>query len=208
MGNKYYAAIAGVLIGCGPKPTTNTADVTPAVTMALAVPATPTPLLDTVTKSIAISAPHLSEGRRKLLAGMLTHIAGEVFDSRTHQDFWVALVGVESRYEGTARSPAGAVGLGQLLPKFATGFAQSCGLPEITAADVGDDYTNAYISACVFKGLIAANDGSITLAMVGYNAGQASKSMVNVKRGGNPVEETSGYVTRIHAKQEQNGATK
>ncbi len=182
------------------------ADVQPSVPEPIAEPAPVTvdvPLLVHTTKSIDISAPRISAGRRKLLAGMLTQIAEQTFTDRTHQEFWIALIGVESRYESSSKSSAGAVGLGQLIPKFATGFGASCGLAEITAADVTDDYTNAFLSACQFKTLIEQFDGSIPLALAAYNSGSASNSVKNLKAGGVPVTETAGYLSKVWTSKEQ-----
>ncbi len=180
------------------------ADVAPVEQVAPAAPIVEVvPLLDHTTKSIDLAAPRISAGRRKLLAGMLTQIATEMFTERRHQEFWIALIGVESRYESGAKSSAGAVGLGQLIPKFATGFGASCGLAEITAADIADDYTNAFLSACQFKTLIEQFDGNIPLALAGYNSGSASSSVKNLKAGGVPVTETAGYLSKVWTSKEQ-----
>jgi soluble lytic murein transglycosylase-like protein len=135
---------------------------------------------------------------------MVAHVAAQVFTERSHQEFWIALLGVESRYESSARSPAGAVGLGQLMPQFAKDFGAACGLPDVSEKDLTDDFTNALLSACYFKSLIDSHDRSIPMALVAYNAGAYSKSLERAKAGGSPVEETSAYVTRIWIKKNQN----
>jgi soluble lytic murein transglycosylase-like protein len=139
---------------------------------------------------------------KKFIANMIAHIAEEVFQDRRHQEFWIALLGVESAYVGTAKSSAGAVGLGQLIPTFANDFGKDCDVPEVTADDLRDDYTNAYLSACYFRTLISANEGNIALALASYNAGQASASVKRLKAGASPVPETAGYVAKALAAHE------
>jgi soluble lytic murein transglycosylase-like protein len=70
-----------------------------------------------------------------------------------------------------------------------------------------DSYTNLWLSACYFKELLAANDHSIVLGLVAYNAGPYSKALEAAKRGGNMNPETANYVpkiTRIKEKGERN----
>lgn len=211
MGFKSISYVAAIVVGIGtyagvsyimPEPSADPMPVAAAVPMAEVVP-----LLQHTTQSIDISAPRISTGRRKLLAGMLTQIAQEVFTERGHQEYWIALIGVESRYESSSKSSAGAVGLGQLIPKFATGFGTTCGLTEITASDVTDDYTNAFLSACQFRALIEQFGGNIPLALCGYNAGANSSSIKRLQSGASPVEETSGYISKVWTSKEKTSAT-
>jgi len=157
---------------------------------------------DTVIRSIETN-PKISDARKQLLAKMLVGIATEVFSEQPHRDFWIALLGVESRYDGKAKSPVGATGIGQLMPKFANDFAKSCGFGAVTDADISDDYVNAYLSACEFRRLIKLANGSVPMALVFYNAGSHSNSVRQVKAGNAPVAETSAYVTKIMIRKDQ-----
>jgi hypothetical protein len=159
------------------------------------------PLIEHATKSIDVSAPRISAGRKAILATLVTHVAEKVFADRRHQEFWIALVGVESRYESAARSPVGAVGLGQLMPQYASEFARTCGLPEIAKEDIQDDYTNLMLSACLFKTLIETNSGSVPLALTSYNAG--GRRAAEAAKGGKIPQETDAYVRKIWIKRDQ-----
>ncbi len=155
------------------------------------------PLIQHAERSIDAAAPKITAGRRKLLAKLVAATAEETFTSREHQEYWIALLGVESAFNSAARSPVGAVGLGQLMPAYAADFGKSCGLEGITAADVNDDFTNVHLSACYFRDLIAQQGGSIPLALISYNAGANSPSIKRAKNGGAPAEEPSAYVTKV-----------
>jgi soluble lytic murein transglycosylase-like protein len=155
------------------------------------------PLLQHAERSIDAAAPKIAPGRRALLARLVAATAEETFSSREHQEYWIALLGVESGFNSAARSPVGAVGLGQLMPQYAADFGKACGLEGITAADAADDYTNVHLSACHFRDLIAQQDGSIPLALVAYNAGANSPSIKRARNGGAPAEEPSAYVTKV-----------
>lgn len=157
----------------------------------------PQPLLEYAAAAVERSAPKLSPVRKKLIAQLVTAIAENSFQDRFHQEIWIALLGVESRFQGAAKSGAGAVGLGQLIPKYRQDFGKSCGLTEVDAVDLTDDYTNATLSACYFRDLIQQNGGNVPLALVSYNAGIYSPSLKNVKQGGSAVHETANYVTKI-----------
>jgi soluble lytic murein transglycosylase-like protein len=161
------------------------------------IPAPVAPLIQHAERAIDAAAPKIAPGRRKLLARLVASVAEEVFTSREHQEYWIALLGVESAFNSAARSPVGAVGLGQLMPQYAGDFGKGCGLEGMTAADITDDFVNTHLSACYFRDLIAQQGGSVPLALVSYNAGINSPSVKRAKNGGAPVEESSAYVTKI-----------
>lgn len=169
----------------------------PAPELIASPPVPITSVIEHTERSINAAAPKVTSGRRKLLAKLVASVAEEVFATREHQEYWIALVGVESAYNSAARSPVGAVGLGQLMPAYAAEFGTYCGLEGIGKEHIADDYTNLMLSACYFRHLIDTNNGSIPLALVSYNAGLYSPSLRRVKAGGSPVEETSAYVTKI-----------
>ena len=149
-------------------------------------------------KFIEISAPNtMSEVRKDLLAGMLADVADKMFLGDEQKSFWFALLARESRFDGRAKSPVGAVGLGQLMPKFKAAFGETCGMSKVTDADLMDDYTNAFLSACYFKALLAVHSGSIPLALVAYNAGNHGTTMKNAKTGAAMNNETSNYVSQV-----------
>lgn len=147
-----------------------------------------------------IGSSKLSAGRQQLTITMLTDIAMRILRTPDERQYWFALLGVESRYDNSAKSHMGAVGIGQLIPKFAADFGKSCGITDVTAGDVTDAYTNAHLSACYFKQLIDLNKGSIPLALVAYNAGPSSADLKKAKQGAAMSNEPSNYVTKVWLK--------
>lgn len=100
---------------------------------------------------------------------------------------FLALVYQESHFDPCAKSPAGAIGLSQLMPS--------------TARDLGvDPYDvtqNLQGGARYYKLQLARYKGSLPLALAAYNAGHA-----NVQKYGGvpPFRETQGYVAAIMEK--------
>lgn len=160
-------------------------------------------LIEYTERAVTASAPKISQGKYSVITTMLPQIAGEMFEKQEHREYWIALVGVESRYQSRAKSNVGAVGLGQLLPKYRNEFGKACGLTGFDESDLRDDYTNAYLSACYFKSLIEHADGNIALALTYYNAGLNSWSAKQVKQGAAPVKESGGYVTKVVYKKQK-----
>jgi hypothetical protein len=165
-------------------------------------------LKPTIERALDLSKPNISPAKRQMLVKMLDHIAMDVFVEHRHREYWIALLGVESRYDGTAKSPVGALGLGQLLPQYRNDFGKTCGIIEVAEIDVRDDYTNAYLSACYFRYLIETLGNSVPLALTAYNAGPNSHSLKSVNNGGAPVKETSDYVTKIWVKKDKAAGSK
>lgn len=134
---------------------------------------------------------------------MFNHIAKDVFVEPLHREYWIALLGVESGFKSSAVSNTGAIGLGQLIATYADDFGKPCGIGDLTKADLKDNYTNAYLSACYFRSLIKANNGSIPLALIAYNAGPNSKDLKAAKRGVAPGQEPSAHATKVWVKKNQ-----
>lgn len=96
-----------------------------------------------------------------------------------------AVIKVESDYDPRATSPAGAVGLMQLMPETAM---------RMQVRDIRDPRENIFGGVRFLRVLANAFNGDITLTIAGYNAGQAAVE----KYGGiPPYQETQGYVTRV-----------
>lgn len=96
----------------------------------------------------------------------------------------MALIAVESGFHITARSPAGAYGLGQLMP--ATWYS--------LGVHPGDPVANIYATVRVLKGNLERLGNDPVLALAAYNAGRGA-----VERHGGipPYRETEGYVSSV-----------
>jgi soluble lytic murein transglycosylase-like protein len=96
----------------------------------------------------------------------------------------MALIAVESGFRITARSPAGAYGLGQLMP--ATW--------EMMRVHPADPVANVYATVRVLKGNLERLGGDPVLALAAYNAGRGA---VERYSGIPPYRETQWYVYNV-----------
>jgi soluble lytic murein transglycosylase len=117
-----------------------------------------------------------------------------------------ALVREESALDPGAVSPAGAVGLTQLMPSTARAVAGRLRLGRPGRADLTDPSLNLRIGARYLSELLRRYDGSAALALAAYNAGMGSVGRWLEDRPDLsldefveeiPYEETRGYVKRV-----------
>jgi soluble lytic murein transglycosylase-like protein len=151
-----------------------------------------------VSNAMAIAAPKHSEAKNAYLGSQIVRIGMDSFDSRDERETWVAILANESRFNPKAKSPVGAIGIGQIMPKSAKWYAEKCGLPsDFNDEDLYLTEINLTISACAFKEMLKNVNGSKTLALISYNAGQFSKDLKRVEQMTNINTETAKYVTKI-----------
>ncbi len=124
---------------------------------------------------------------------------------------WAALYGVdpylllavmreESRFDPGAVSPAGAVGLMQLLPSAARGIDPGVGILDLT-----DPSTNVRLGTAYLAGRLREFGGDVVLALVAYNAGPgAARRFLQLPASDRdefveriPYAETRAYVKRV-----------
>ena len=99
-------------------------------------------------------------------------------------DLLAAVIWQESRWRPQAVSPAGAVGLGQIMPSTASNLR----------IDPRDPVANLYGAAHYLRQQMDRFGGNVELALAAYNAGPSRV----IKAGGVPaIAETRGYVTAI-----------
>jgi soluble lytic murein transglycosylase-like protein len=96
----------------------------------------------------------------------------------------MALIVVESGFQIDVRSPAGAFGLGQLMPETSRAFG-------INPADPAQ---NVYTTVRVLRGALDQFGGNPQLALAAYNAGHHAVSKYN---GIPPFSETEWYVYNV-----------
>jgi len=151
-----------------------------------------------VSNAMAIAAPKNSEAKNAYLGSQIVRVGMDSFESRDERETWVAILANESRFNHKAKSPVGAIGIGQIMPKSAKWYAEKCGLPnDFTDEDLYMTEINLAISACAFKEMLKNVNGSKTLALISYNAGQFSKDLKRVEQMANINNETANYVTKI-----------
>lgn len=163
---------------------------------------TPTPLVvdaemkDFVSGIMTRCRADLSPARAEILRDQITRIAVKRIEGKEAQQAFIFILCIESKYNQAAKSPVGAVGMAQLMPKYAPDFAKHCGLGELRPDDINDSEINLHLGACFFNSLVKET-GNVYLAAAAYNSGLASSSVKNLKALGAPVPETAAYVAKV-----------
>ena len=93
--------------------------------------------------------------------------------SRLPPELPLAVARRESELRLDARSPAGALGLMQLMPRTARQMASTLKTPFDRARLTSDGAYNARLGTLYLNRLLARYDGSLVLALAAYNAGPA-----------------------------------
>jgi soluble lytic murein transglycosylase len=121
-------------------------------------------------------------------------------------DLLQALMREESALDPRIVSPAGAVGLTQLMLPTAQQVARRLKLPRPTAVTLMTPGVNIRIGARYLGDLLRQFDGSVALALAAYNAGGGAVNRWLDQRSDRdldefveeiPIEETRGYVKRV-----------
>lgn len=122
-------------------------------------------------------------------------------EQRVDPFFVLAVMREESRYNPKVVSPAGAVGLTQLLPSTASAVVGE----EMSPSELMDPQANITIGTRYLAGLLRRFNGDIVLALAAYNAGPAAARRIarspradfDVFLESIPITETRAYVQRV-----------
>jgi soluble lytic murein transglycosylase len=127
-------------------------------------------------------------------------------DAGVPVDLVQALMREESALDPRAVSPAGAIGLTQLMLPTARDVARQLRLGRVRAQDLATPALNIRLGSRYLGSLIRRFDGSVALALAAYNAGGGAVSRWLADRRALeldefveeiPIEETRGYVKRV-----------
>ena len=116
------------------------------------------------------------------------HVRDAAIASNVRAELLHALIVAESNYQATARSPAGAVGLMQLMPGV---------LKRFKVRDPLDPRQNIHAGAKYVRELLDRFQDNVTLVLAAYNAGEHA-----VTRHGNqipPFKQTRAFVPKVMA---------
>jgi hypothetical protein len=138
-----------------------------------------------------------SPGRKFIQSEQIARVAEQIFTDRLHREAFVLLICIESKFRTEAVSPVGAVGLTQLMPKYAADFAEICKSGQVVEAELYIPEINLRLGACYFRHLINLQGGNITLALASYNAGLNSVTVKRMKQLSLGTAETTGYIAKF-----------
>jgi soluble lytic murein transglycosylase len=107
-----------------------------------------------------------------------------------------AVIYRESKFDASAKSSSGAIGLMQLLPATAKGIALHTGGSRFRVADLYDPEINVRYGAFYLRRLLTKY-GDTRLALAAYNAGQANVDSWRAEGKGIVFPETREYVDSV-----------
>lgn len=144
----------------------------------------------------------LSAARRTVLANQIDRILTSTGGSRETQETFVLLLCIETKFRAGLKSPAGAMGIAQLMPATARAEAKAMGLGELNNDDLMDTELNLMIGYKHFLGLVEMFGGNHAKAAAAYNGGSAGSTVKGLSNGTAGAAETDKYVRDMFYLQE------
>lgn len=124
-------------------------------------------------------------------------ITGHARNYDLEPELLAAVIYAESRFRPDAVSPAGAVGLMQLLPRTARGIALRTGGERFVISDLRDPEVNVRYGSWYLDHLRERYDGDVRLALAAYHAGQGNVDRWLDEGRGIAFPETRAYVDEV-----------
>lgn len=106
-----------------------------------------------------------------------------------------AVIKKESNFNPEAVSPAGATGLGQLMPATARGINER--IFHFQTYDLKDPKTNTCFAAAHLAGLMGRYQGDVVLSLAAYNGGGGIGDRLAVSRTASIPRETAHYIKSV-----------
>ena len=145
----------------------------------------------------------LSEVKKNMEAKKIDRILTQIGGDRRVQEGFIFLVCQESQYRANAKSPAGAIGIAQMMPATAQAEADKLNMGKLTSDDLLDSEINILLGYTHFKGLVDNYNGNIAKASAAYNGGPAGSTLKAMKNGGLGAQETDAYVRSMYDMSEE-----
>jgi soluble lytic murein transglycosylase-like protein len=119
--------------------------------------------------------------------------------------FLHSIIRQESLFDYSVISSAGAIGLGQIMPRTGQWIAKRLGVDNFSMETLFDPLTNSTFARFYIENLIRLFRGDFLSATAAYNAGEAAAERWRAKSGGDPYlfpeiigyEETRKYVRKV-----------
>jgi len=149
-------------------------------------------------------ATELSAAKKTMLAKQIDRIITNEGGERHIQEAFLFIVCKESQFRSSAKSPANAFGISQMILGTAQMEADRLSLGKLTAEDLYDTEISLTLGYRHFKALAEKYHGNIARASASYNGGSAGATVTSMLRGGGRgVHETDDYVASIFDMTEQ-----
>ena len=146
----------------------------------------------------------LSEVKKSTEAKKIDRILNNVGGERQVQEGFIFLMCQESQYRSNAKSPAGALGITQMMLPTAQAEADKLEMGKLTPEDLLDSEISILLGYTHFKGLVELYNGNIAKASASYNGGTSGSTIKAMKSsGGLGAQETDAYVRSIFDMQEE-----
>ena len=140
----------------------------------------------------------MSSAKKKIAIDTIIRVSNKTFATDEQKKYFVVLLAIESKFQKDVKSSAGAVGVAQIMPKYAKDFAELCGITDFEVGDLNDYELNMTLGACQFKNLLSSFNGNVALALVAYNAGESSKSVKQLQAMGDITNtESASYISKF-----------
>lgn len=135
--------------------------------------------------------------KKELLVKQIVRVAEERLSDRTAQEAFVTLICIESKFNQSVKSPVGATGLTQVMPKYIKDFAKTCSI-EVLPEDANDPEINLILGACYFSSLLkdVEINGNVGLALGAYNAGKYGDTFKKLTKMQAVNNETANYISK------------
>jgi soluble lytic murein transglycosylase len=124
------------------------------------------------------------------------YVVGHADNYRLEPHLLAAVIYQESKFDASARSSSGAVGLMQLLPETGQGIADRTGGDAWRPEDLLEPELNIRYGSWYLRHLLDKYDDE-ALALAAYNAGQANVDEWRARGVGIQFPETRHYVQRV-----------
>lgn len=159
---------------------------------------------DYVITMMNVVGAQISPIKKQVIAQAIIRVSDSLFDNDEQKKQFVTLIAIESKFNTESRSSVGAVGLTQVMPKYAKEFAAKCGMADIQENDLKLMEINLIVGGCRFRALLETFNGLVSPALVAYNAGVNSDQLKQLKSLKNMVNvETSSYINKWFYVKEQ-----
>lgn len=161
--------------------------------------------------SVGIPVDLFEDGEKQFWEHRYPRPYGEIVEAQTQKrkidpNLIFSLIRQESSFREEAVSPAGAIGIMQLMPQTALRLAQAAKLKRFDLKETLRPEVNIHLGCMYVKFLMELFSGSLPHVLASYNAGEEAVSRWSVPRKKEPVEffveeipyeETRNYIRRI-----------